>query len=185
MAEQLGWREAIIQVLTESPEPMHYDASLNKSNTHNCVAFGATPANTVNVTISTSIAKEGAKSIFERVGRGVYRMRAVPIAGPLTPKAQVALAEEVAEKEALLADDMGAGDSAGLINAFGMYWSRDRVIWGNEPKLLGKQSASSDAVNFTEQRGVYLLYDATRPFMSVAQSTKGSVRACGNTRRIA
>ena len=160
MAEQLGWREAIIRVLTESLEPMHYERIAEQiDHLQLRTAFGANPANTVNVVISRSIVEDGAKSVFERVGRGIYRIRAIQISGPLTSKAQVALAEKVAEKEALLADDTGAEESAGLINAFGMYWSRDRVIWNVIPKLLGKQSASSEAVNFTDQRGVYLLYD--------------------------
>jgi hypothetical protein len=40
-----------------------------------------------------------------------------------------------------------------------MYWSRDRVIWSWTPRLLGRQAAGGESVDFCEQRGVYLLYD--------------------------
>jgi hypothetical protein len=46
----------------------------------------------------------------------------------------------------------------GLINAFGMYWFRERVAW-ERPKLLGQQQLGSTNVDFAEQRGVYLLHD--------------------------
>jgi predicted GIY-YIG superfamily endonuclease len=40
-----------------------------------------------------------------------------------------------------------------------MYWQRDLIVWKNEPKLLGKQQVSSKPVDFSKQRGVYILYD--------------------------
>lgn len=52
----------------------------------------------------------------------------------------------------------------GLINAFGMFWSRDQVTWKpSMPHLLGVQQSGSTPVNFTEQAGVYVLYDVHRP----------------------
>lgn len=48
----------------------------------------------------------------------------------------------------------------GLINAFGMYWSRASVRWKTSmPNLCGLQQFGSTPVNFTAQAGVYLLYD--------------------------
>ena len=40
-----------------------------------------------------------------------------------------------------------------------MYWSRDKVSWISKPKILGIQSSASDNVDFSEQKGVYLLHD--------------------------
>lgn len=161
MAEQLGWREAIIRVLSASLEPMHYEQIAEEIEAKGFrTKLGATPANSVNVVISDSLKKDGAGSIFERVARGVYRMRTMPLTESMSPKLQIELAQEIAQKEALLANDESAEESAGLINAFGMYWARDKILWNvTVPKLFGKQSANSEAVDFTDQRGVYLLYD--------------------------
>lgn len=160
MRKQLSWRDAIVQVLRASLERMHYaEIAEQIEEQHLRTDLGATPANTVNVIISDSLKKDGALSIFERVERGYYRLRAKPIDESLPP-GEKALAQEIAQKEAKLADTDSADESAGFINAFGMYWERNRVSWDAViPKLLGKQSASSLAVDFSGQHGVYLLYD--------------------------
>ena len=50
-----------------------------------------------------------------------------------------------------------AAREMGLINAFGMFWDRDRVQWKSTmPRLLGVQQSGSEPVNFTEQAGVYV-----------------------------
>ena len=50
-------------------------------------------------------------------------------------------------------------DETGLINAFGMYWRRDRVLWTPTPRLLGQQQPGSTPVDFSPEKGVYLLHD--------------------------
>jgi hypothetical protein len=52
--------------------------------------------------------------------------------------------------------------NVGLINAFGMFWRRDGIVWTMTPKLLGQQQQGSDPVDFCGQRGVHTLYDASR-----------------------
>jgi hypothetical protein len=103
--------------------------------------FGANPATTVNVIISTSLQKEGAKSPFVRVGRGMYGLRGRPgqVNTPASPPAEA--------------------DETGLINAFGMYWTRANVLWTNSPKILGQQQPGSTPVDFCAEKGVYLLHD--------------------------
>lgn len=50
----------------------------------------------------------------------------------------------------------------GLINAFGMFWDRGWVKWQSSmPRLLGMQQLGSEPVNFTDQSGVYVLYDGS------------------------
>ena len=49
-------------------------------------------------------------------------------------------------------------DDTGLINAFGMYWSRNNVLWTSTPRILGQQQPGSASVDFCNQKGVYLLY---------------------------
>jgi hypothetical protein len=40
-----------------------------------------------------------------------------------------------------------------------MYWARNSIVWSANPSLLGQQQSGAKPVNFTNQRGVYLLYD--------------------------
>ncbi|MFC7959667.1 GIY-YIG nuclease family protein [Rhodococcoides kroppenstedtii] len=59
--------------------------------------------------------------------------------------------------------DVAAEEEMGLINAFGMYWSRSDVFWeAGQVSLLGEQQAGSEPVDFREQAGIYLLYDGNK-----------------------
>src|SRR5437870_6804266 len=110
---ELGWKEAIEKVLTKHGDPMHYtditqaivQEGLKKK-------VGATPATAVAATISLSLQNDGDKSPFLKISRGIYALR--PAKGTAIAKT-AALAEEGAE--------------TGFINAFGMYWQRDKVLW--------------------------------------------------------
>ena len=44
-----------------------------------------------------------------------------------------------------------------------MYWRRDQVRWSNRPRILGAQQLGAKIVDFTEQVGLYVLYDGSRP----------------------
>lgn len=59
--------------------------------------------------------------------------------------------------ETLAESDVDSSDT--IIRSFGMYWQRDLVVWCNEPKIYGKQQASSRPVDFGKQKGIYILYD--------------------------
>lgn len=43
--------------------------------------------------------------------------------------------------------------------SLGMYWQRELVVWKAKPRIYGKQQALSKPVDFSEQRGVCILYD--------------------------
>jgi hypothetical protein len=151
----LSWHEAIIRVLQTTTEPMHY-ADIAEAIAERCLRsdFGATPAATVNAIISVSIQKDGNKSPFFRASRGHYTLR--DARSVATAKQAQPTAEEHGE--------------TGLINAFGMYWSRSAVRWSNSPKILGQQQPGSTPVDFCGQRGVYLLHDG-RAVVYVGRST--------------
>lgn len=152
----IPWKEAIRRVLQQAGEPLHYSditeailqAGLRGDET------GATPSATVAANLSMAI-REGAESPFVKVGRGLYGLREWSAPGGNT--GQPATEEDIHE--------------AGFINAFGMYWSRDRVVWSAKPAILGRQLQGSKAVNFTEQRGVYLLHDG-RAVVYVGRTTE-------------
>jgi len=151
----LSWKEAIIKVLQDSPRAMHYTEiaeAIAKQNLH--TDFGATPANTVSAVITTSIKSEGDDSPFVRVERGRYWLRIPPVGGQQGE--QLPPSEET--------------EDTGLINAFGMYWSRDKVLWTANPQLLGQQQPDSTPVDFAGEKGVYLLYDG-REVVYVGRTT--------------
>jgi hypothetical protein len=129
---------------------MHYTAIAEAIADQNLRAeLGANPAATVAATIAAQLQKDVA-----RMARGYYALAAT--AGtPLPPKA-------APEAEA---------DDTGLINAFGMYWARAQVLWSSSPKILGQQQPGSSPVDFTGQRGVYLLHDG-REVIYVGRTTE-------------
>ena len=157
MPSKMSWKEAIVEVLRLEREPMHYAAIPDRIEELGLRAsLGANPAATVASQISQSLKLEKAKSPFERVQRGYFRLHDM---GQNTGAA--------------LSDDEEADAKTGLIAAFGMYWERDHVDWApTSPQLLGQQTDSSDDVDFTNQVGVYLLYDRHEA-VYVGQSNEG------------
>lgn len=152
MSENMPWRDAVIDVLTQSEKPLHYSeiAQVIIDNKYR-VDVGATPAVSVASTLSDSLRKEKRHSPFARVERGVYTIAGRSLAASESP---VAGTGNEAEEDA---------QEMGLINAFGMFWSRDRISWKtNRPKLLGLQQSGSAIVDFASQKGVYVLYDGSR-----------------------
>lgn len=147
----MPWRKAIIEVLRDSASPLHYaeiaqaiiDSGLR-------VKVGATPAATVAVYLSEAI-RSDTDAPFVKVERGVYAFR---------DSLAASMSQPIEEADEARAD----AREMGLINAFGMFWSRDRVAWRTGmPNLLGVQQSGSAEVNFTAQAGVYVLYDGSRP----------------------
>jgi len=107
----------------------------------------ATPAQTVAARIATNIKRLGARSRFAKVGRGEFILKPSGITLP-TPS--------------LDNDDGGEAPTPGeadLLTAFGMNWRRELVVWSNTPNLYGQQQRGARKVNFSGQRGIYLLHD--------------------------
>lgn len=154
MSQNLGWKEAIQEVLRKSDGPMHYtDIADQIVELELREDLGATPANSVAAVITTSIQKEGTGSPFLKAGRGLYGLRNAPLAqvrdiSPLAPEAI---------------------PTTGVVNAFGMFWERSKVNWFSNPQILGAQQAGKP-VNFCEQRGVYLIHD-TQGVVYVGRTT--------------
>ena len=155
MPGEMPWKQAIVQVLREEGGPLHYDTIVERiSESQLRTSFGATPAATVASIISQSL-KNDANPLFERVERGHFRL-----AGDISTAAG-------------LKEDEGLDDVGGIVTAFGMYWDRSYVDWEpTKPNLLGQQSKNSDEVDFSDQIGVYLLYDR-REIVYVGQSNEG------------
>lgn len=141
MSEQ-SWKTAIITILTESKEPLHYHDITERILTRGLKSTtGATPDATVNAQISASIKHDGTASPFLRVAKGTFTLR---------PNGEVAQLP-VIEPEVETSDD--------VIRAFGIHWQREHIVWRRQPRLYGRQQVAAKSVDFGRQRGVYLLAD--------------------------
>jgi len=138
-----SWKDAIITILSESKEPVHYTDITERILTRGLKSTsGATPAATVNAQIAASIKHDGAASPFIRVARGMFTLRAAN--GAAAP-------QSVIEPEVETSED--------VIRAFGIHWQREHVVWRRQPRLFGRQQVAAKSVDFGGQRGVYLLAD--------------------------
>jgi hypothetical protein len=153
----LGWKDAILRVLNAAAEPMHYTAIAEAIAVQSLRSeLGATPATTVNSTISQSIQTDGLDSPFVRVSRGIYDLKRSDKTA--ASRRMVPAAEEP--------------DDTGPIKAFGMYWNRKEVRWESPmPQILGQQQAGATHVDFSGQQGVYLLHDG-RAVVYVGRATE-------------
>jgi hypothetical protein len=93
---------------------------------------------------------EGWTLTFVRVGKGVFALKTALAVLPATPEKQK-------KSTSKFISDAEVSDS--IIRSFGMYWQRDLIVWRNEPKLFGKQQATSKPIDFGKQKGIYILYD--------------------------
>jgi hypothetical protein len=151
MPENLSWKDAIVQVLEKSGGSLHYNEIAQQiAEAQLRPDLGATPARTVSSQITTSIQQDPA-SPFVRAGRGVYALR------DRTITEKMAIPSNQPMPQPGSAEEQSA--TTGVVNAFGMFWDRFKVIWSQSPRLLGQQQPGSMAVDFGLQRGVYLLHD--------------------------
>jgi len=143
------WRAAIIRVLQESGSAMHYSDIAEEVLTKNYYApEGATPAATVNAQISASIKAEGEQSPYRRVSPGMFTLASILKAA----SSQIALPVTLAVTST---PETEAEVKPKIINAFGMYWQRENVIWKKTPKLYGRAPGGAVSIDFSSQRGVY------------------------------
>ena len=147
MPKELTWRKAIEKVLREAPAAIHYrdltDAIIEQSIR---TSLGATPAASVSAHLTTAIKREGGECPFLKVGRGLYIWKA---------KAGITIAQPTIQDD----EDDDTEDQYDVISSFGMFWRREGVEWNSTPKILGMQQIGAEAVDFSKQIGIYLLYD--------------------------
>lgn len=150
----MTWIEAIVKVLEDSPEPLHYtkiaEEIVSNSLRKN---VGATPAGTVSRVLTGSIKSEEDSSPFIKIMKGIYALRKQGDSdgGSVLPNSlQKPMQEEPNP----------------ILTSFGMFWRRINVDWKSTPQLLG-----AIPVDFCEQRGLYLLYDG-REVIYVGRATE-------------
>lgn len=154
--KDMPWRRAIQQVLAEAAgEPLHYSEIAQRILDNGLRQHGgATPAATVNSTISLYMQSE-----VVRVDRGVYAL-ASPLSTP-TDDATVEASGFV--RGVPIHDGEEDSEGTGFLNAFGMFWRREEVDWEQRGQsLLGAQLKAAQSINFADQVGVYILYSGDR-----------------------
>lgn len=157
----LSWRDAVVRVLMEASEPLHYAEITKRILDGNFKeASGATPNSTVNATISSSLTKDGQRSPFRRAGVGVYELR-----DPQVPPA----------------GDDSDDTAGGPVAAFGIHWRRKLVQWTTHPKLYGRQHVKADRVDLADQQGVYLLHGGRGDTVYVGQAKRLGARLSQHT----
>jgi len=146
----LSWDEAIKAVLAEAGGALHYGEITDRIIASKLrPSFGATPKDTVATTLSLSLREKGTP--YLKVQRGVYTLKSSLETATKVSKSRI---ENTAGDQP---------DETGAVQAFGMFWERTSVHWyPSKPKLLGRQNAASEEVDFSGQVGVYLLHDRER-----------------------
>jgi hypothetical protein len=145
MPKEPSWEEAIQLVLRQADGMMRY-TEISEKITADSLKKSPNAAAIVAATLATSLRKDD--SPFLRVGRGEYILKD-------NVEAQ---SKDLVNASASPEDD----NTAGALQAFGMFWQRDQVIWSGKPKIMGRQGLGATTVNFSEQVGVYLLHDRER-----------------------
>lgn len=160
--DNMPWKDAIVKVLKDYPEGLHYSLITEEIlNQQLRKEIGATPANTVNVYINADIKESGEQSTFIKTDKGSFALR--------ERSGQDLLIDANSDQVSDAPMD-STGES--VIKAYGMFWLRRNVDWNpSKPRLLGVQMRGADPVDFSDQSGLYLLYDA-REVVYVGRTTK-------------
>lgn len=157
----MSWVDAVRRVLRERGEPMRASeiAQMIVDKKYR-TKVGATPSSTVGSVLSQLPLRDE----VEKIERGIYRYP--PVKPEIEGTAQSVSKDGVRGPLAAVTA-AGTGtfteDEPGSLNAFGVFWRREKVDWSaSSPRLLGVQVADSEAVDFSAQAGIYILYDGSR-----------------------
>ena len=147
----MKWLDAIIEVLREAEEPMHYVEITEKIiKQGKRTEVGATPANSVAAAISRNL------DIFEKTDAGKYALRSTFDYAKWKGEDKTTEKEETASIDTEITKE----SRKTIIKAFGKHWQRDKVDWSKtDPSLWGRQSPKSQFVDFKAMRGIYMLFD--------------------------
>lgn len=148
------WKEAMIKVLKDEKEPIHYTDLARLIVEKNIKKkVGHTPYQTVSAELTRDA--NSSKPSFERLKGGLCFLREL-MHGYESNQSST---EESALK---------------IITSFGIYWDRELIDWNKtKPDLYGNQMNNADAINFKEQKGIYLLHDI-RETIYIGQGEIGS-----------
>ena len=145
MSTEKTWEEAVLHVLRNATEPMHFGDIAEKILADGLkTTVGKTPQATVAAVLSRLAPGIG----VVKVRPGVFQLHH-------GSKAQAV------EVEPDQADELDAVDASASRNisvaAYGLHWERDKVDWSSR-RIWGYDIQPNETVDFADQQGVYLLY---------------------------
>ena len=151
MAE-MSWGEAILQILREAKEPLHYNQI-----TESILSRGlkTTTGKTPHFTVTSEISKmrSSGKENIVQTAPGVYQLPSKT--GPPSQDTPGDVEEEL--------DATDATQNLSVA-AYGLHWERSKVDW-KTGRILGYDpgfdidAEPERAINFADQQGVYLLHN--------------------------
>lgn len=153
--QEKSWKDACQDILSESNEALHYrdiaSEILRRGWRRN---GGSKPYNTVHVILSQF---DG----FTKVGKGLFI---------LTSKLQ-----DFTQESQMNEPDKIKSPDESIITSIGIFWSREAVDWNSNKKIVGFQGENNaDEVDFTDQIGLYILYDRREPiYIGKSQNSIG------------
>ena len=141
MPSEMIWNEAIYTVLKEhvGEEMSLADISIAIMDAGYRTSLGKTPQNTV-----------AAQLIKVRRDHGVVRTRRGHYMLPLP--------DDAVDKDMDDEPDQVTTPATVQIEAYGIHWERSRVNW-TARRILGYDTDPLEAIDFSSQQGVYILYD--------------------------
>lgn len=152
--KELSWKEAVLKVLKEEKEPVHYGGIAQKIEEKQYrTSLGATPQVSVSVALQ-NLLKDGKVVTCQERGRYILKEY---------------------EKEYLKGNPIEPTINT-MIGAYGRFWRREKVEWKTNGKteLKGNQGKGSIDVNFSEEIGIYLLHRGYE-IVYIGQATKQSI----------
>lgn len=150
MTSQIPWQEAIIAVLQEAEGPLNTSqiTALIEAQDLRDFSNSATPERTANRELN-QMARDNEIPIV-RVESGIFLY-----VDPNDSDLELHKSDDSDQ-----ADDHSSQDSNARVqvSAFGLFWEKDNVNWGKGCKILGRQVRGAAPIDFSEQRGIYILH---------------------------
>lgn len=170
----MRWLDAIVEVLKENKQengdyaPMHYGDITNAIIEKNLRrTYGITPRNTVNAYMSTH------PELFSSLGGGFYALLQAGTEYAEGVKRGMHNGSDAEVEDAqndVINVEIEKENKSKIIKIFGMFWDRAKIEWGRA-KMTGRQNVGAGVVDFSNVRGVYILYDG-REVVYVGQALK-------------
>ena len=157
-----NWEEAVLTVLNEAQEPLHYTEIAQRVLKRGFETRTANPQAVANKTLRGLMSARGRRRVEAIENqRGWYALASV--ANNLNQK---------------IRDEEAAEDDSEIIKiaAFGLFWQRDLVDWDTGKTLFGQQSKDAVKVDFADQDGLYFLHDGRREVMYIGKTFTPTAR---------
>ena len=152
MMQETGLRAAITKVLRDHGAPLHYQditSSILDQSLHTLA--GVTPERTVNAYLNqmTKLGHPWYVNNIRKTTRGVFEY--------FDPSNSPDVLEPTDESDDGDEDGVTEADTKVRVACYGLHWDRSLVDWAKS-EVLGRAYPGAVAINFADQKGIYLLH---------------------------